>query len=903
MIFKIKADGSNAEAELKRVQKYIDQLGGPSAANLQKGFKSAASEASNFVAILTGDKLTGATSQITAFAGAVGAIPGPVGLAIGAVTGLAAAGIGLGAVMFGLVKNASDYGSQIHDIAQKTDLSTEAISSMKVAAEQSGTTIEQVSSAIEKFAKNVGAAADGSDKAKKSLTALGVDPQAALKGMDTALAQVFQRIHDAKPGFEQITLAQKAFGKAGAELIPFIEQFNGDLPKLIQHMKDLGITISGQDADAADAFGDQMVELESQIGAVVRKIGFAAIPAFEDLARTISQALTDNESAIQSWASYIGNVLSGVVASFHDAGAAISRFMSESRAFGQSPFGTGVPGGASTILYGMLGGAALAPLEERGKQANAGSAIGSIFGTASKAKPKLPAFGGGGGGGKGGGGKAKADNTEVRELTAQIALQQEALKSLREDYRDTMDEAAKQFKATGNQAEYNASAVAAWAKASAGLIELQGKLTELLDKQAKLKNETPSEYALRLKKQADDFKSFMDELGKGLDRSTGEIDEAAKKQADIILRTNNDLTEKLREINQKRSDNFLKDDEEQWDEAIANEEGNLAKQNDLRIQAMLDIEQAYSNAHQAELDRIDDEYKADKDKIDKEVTDETAKNKAIADLDELYKQKRLLSEEEFQKRKADIEKKYAQGVSADDFDPNDGFGELQKAVNTHLSGDTLMAATAGIQVMATAFSQLGEAVGEAVKGFVLFGSAGQGLKQFTATLIAEIAKMAAVQAIWELAQGFAMLAINFFWPDPKAAASAAAHFHSAAIYGGIAAIAAGAGRKVAGDSFKTASGSGGSSSSSGSSQNTSPYSRGGTNVGTGTSGKTGNFFADSHNRLAAAIENLEAMSPGDVLVKGAKQSPGLIGHHAVMDIRSDNGLANKMVRATGGGPK
>jgi hypothetical protein len=94
------------------------------------------------------------------------------------------------------------------------------------------------------------------------------------------------------------------------------------------------------------------------------------------------------------------------------------------------------------------------------------------------------------------------------------------------------------------------------------------------------------------------------------------------------------------------------------------------------------------------------------------------------------------------------------------------------------------------------------------------------IKKFTATLIAELAKMAAVQAIWELAQGFAMLALNFFWPDPKLAASAAAHFHAAAIYGGMAVIASVAGRAVAGDSFKQdAAGAYGSAGGGASAQN------------------------------------------------------------------------------------
>lgn len=118
-------------------------------------------------------------------------------------------------------------------------------------------------------------------------------------------------------------------------------------------------------------------------------------------------------------------------------------------------------------------------------------------------------------------------------------------------------------------------------------------------------------------------------------------------------------------------------------------------------------------------------------------------------------------------------------------------------------------------MMTNAFGQLAQAVGESVRAFVLFGNSGIGVKKFTAVLISEIAKMAAVQAVWELAQGLAMLALNFFWPDPRLAASATAHFHAAAVYGGLAAVATAAGRAVAGGSFAETGGGGGSGAGGG----------------------------------------------------------------------------------------
>ena len=73
------------------------------------------------------------------------------------------------------------------------------------------------------------AAETDSDKAAAKLQAFGITPQAAINDLDGSLEKVFKRIVEAKPGVEQITLAQKAFGKSGADLIPVLDSFDGDL--------------------------------------------------------------------------------------------------------------------------------------------------------------------------------------------------------------------------------------------------------------------------------------------------------------------------------------------------------------------------------------------------------------------------------------------------------------------------------------------------------------------------------------------------------------------------------------------------------------------------------------------------------------------------------------------------
>lgn len=124
------------------------------------------------------------------------------------------------------------------------------------------------------------------------------------------------------------------------------------------------------------------------------------------------------------------------------------------------------------------------------------------------------------------------------------------------------------------------------------------------------------------------------------------------------------------------------------------------------------------------------------------------------------------------------------------------------------------AINAGLDAMREGFAGLADAVSSAIDSFIKFGTAGTSFRQFVTEILSGIARMAAVKAIFHLAEGFAALAMAFFG-IPNAGPSAAAHFKAAAIYGAIAGIAAVAGRATAGGAFTQDVGGGGGTGGSG----------------------------------------------------------------------------------------
>lgn len=125
----------------------------------------------------------------------------------------------------------------------------------------------------------------------------------------------------------------------------------------------------------------------------------------------------------------------------------------------------------------------------------------------------------------------------------------------------------------------------------------------------------------------------------------------------------------------------------------------------------------------------------------------------------------------------------------------DFFKEQSRAAGNFstIAGDAIRTFTDGLNQMITAWVLTGE-TGPAA------------LRKLTAQVLAQVAAQAAVKAIFELAEGFALLFVH-----PAASAS---HFTAAAIFGSIAGVAAAVGRKAAGNLFKQPTGPNGSGSSS-----------------------------------------------------------------------------------------
>lgn len=281
LLFRIKTDSSDAIRDMNRVQSEVKTTG-VAAQAAGGGFTSMASSVSL------------ATVAVTAITTGLAVA---VAVAVKVTTGL-----------YDLAKTASEAGSELKDMQDKTGLAAVTLSTLKLNADSAGSSLEQVGGGVEKFAKLLGQAADGSEKAQKTLKDLGVDTT----NLDAGLRQVIKSIAAANEGTEQITLAQKAFGKSGADLIPVIKQMDGDLEKAEKAAKKLGLTLTDADIKAADEFGDTLTTLTGQLKSLASQFALQYAPIITNAMNSIVASLARNQDAIRAAGQNFANVLRGM---------------------------------------------------------------------------------------------------------------------------------------------------------------------------------------------------------------------------------------------------------------------------------------------------------------------------------------------------------------------------------------------------------------------------------------------------------------------------------------------------------------------------------------------------------------------------------------------------------------
>ena len=201
------------------------------------------------------------------------------------------------------------YGNELDKLSTRTGISVEALSELGFAAERTGTSLDGVGNAVQRMNRRLGriTAGQGSGQQVSALEQLGLDAQ-RLEQLDPegrllALADAVSNYGDQA---EAAGLAQRAFGTQVDDILPLLLQGRDGIKALTDQARDLGRTVSGDDAEAAAQLSDAFGTLAGTIKDTVFEIGAAVsggltrlIEPINRIAVAVNQWVEDNRDLVR----------------------------------------------------------------------------------------------------------------------------------------------------------------------------------------------------------------------------------------------------------------------------------------------------------------------------------------------------------------------------------------------------------------------------------------------------------------------------------------------------------------------------------------------------------------------------------------------------------------------------
>ncbi|MBK8150859.1 MAG: hypothetical protein IPK58_22310 [Acidobacteria bacterium] len=240
-----------------------------------------------------------------------------------AVTAAIGSAVAVGAGLFRLIDSVAEVGDKLKETSDKTNISVRTLSALKIAADQAGSSLDQIGNTLIKFEKLAGQAAQGNEKAIETLAKYGVGPQEAMNDLEGTLGKVFEKIAAMPEGLAQTTAALDLFGKSGADMLPVIKQFDGNLAGLIAKGDKMGALFTKEQSEAADRYKDAMSDLQKTLQGVGYSIGNQVIPSLTTLIEQLSANVAENKGGIAKAVTQLADASTGAIDILGRLGSAV----------------------------------------------------------------------------------------------------------------------------------------------------------------------------------------------------------------------------------------------------------------------------------------------------------------------------------------------------------------------------------------------------------------------------------------------------------------------------------------------------------------------------------------------------------------------------------------------------
>ena len=219
---------------------------------------------------------------------------------------VSAAAVGAIAGVWKLGSDAATTGANLQDMADRLDISAEALQRYDYIALQSGVETEQLVKSIAKARDAVGTAlAGGTNTASKALQTLFGDLSKIPTGTEEAFTAIVEQLSKVEDSTMQAYYANEIFGeRLATNLIPLINNGADRLAQLGEEFESIGYLSDEQVQSLAD-FDDELNIMKERLSLAKTELGIAMLPIMEQFADILSNVVVP---AIKSLAEWFGNL-------------------------------------------------------------------------------------------------------------------------------------------------------------------------------------------------------------------------------------------------------------------------------------------------------------------------------------------------------------------------------------------------------------------------------------------------------------------------------------------------------------------------------------------------------------------------------------------------------------------
>lgn len=192
-------------------------------------------------------------------------------------------------------------GDQFDKMALRTGLSTTALSEFAHAAAISGASVSDIEGAMRSLASQLVAAENGSSRAQKAFSILGLDVQKiASLSPERQFEEVARAIASIKEPTERAGAAMRIFGSAGAALLPLFANGPDGLAKLRAEARALGVSIDAETAKMGADFTDATTRLKTALQGVGLSVAKILTPALIELANAATRIFSSFSNLVKN---------------------------------------------------------------------------------------------------------------------------------------------------------------------------------------------------------------------------------------------------------------------------------------------------------------------------------------------------------------------------------------------------------------------------------------------------------------------------------------------------------------------------------------------------------------------------------------------------------------------------